>query len=86
MATGNYGIVRPADVDNQDIQIFYNYTPTRQTISGSMTELDSESLLSSVSGGINTTIKGIKNLNLPADIFGSTDKYKILDRKKENNI
>ena len=86
MATGNYGIVRPADVDNQDIQIFYNYTSSRQGVGGSMTELDSESLISDVNGGINSTISGIKNLNLPADIFGSTGIYNILVRPRENNI
>ena len=86
MATGNYGIVRPADVDNQDIQIFYNYTSSRQEVGGSMTELDSESLISDVNGGINSTISGIKNLNLPADIFGSTGIYNILVRPRENNI
>jgi len=86
MATGNYGIVRPADVNNEDIQIFYNYAPTRQTVAGTMTELDSESLISDVTGGINTTINGIKNLNLPADIFGSTGIYNILIRPRETNI
>tara|TARA_R100001509_G_scaffold52119_1_gene28562 strand:+ start:66570 stop:67445 length:876 start_codon:yes stop_codon:yes gene_type:complete len=86
MATGNYGIVRPADVNNEDIQIFYNYTPSRQTISGTMTELDSASLITDVNGGINSVISGIKNLNLPADIFGSTGIYNILIRPRETNI
>ena len=31
MAIGTYGITRPSDVDVNDVEIYYNYTPDRQT-------------------------------------------------------
>ena len=32
MATGNYGTIRPADVAVEDVEIFYSYTPTRESL------------------------------------------------------
>ena len=32
MATGTYGIVRPADVSPEDVEIFYHFTPSRDKI------------------------------------------------------
>jgi len=32
MAVGTYGTTRPADVNIEDIDIYYNYTPSREII------------------------------------------------------
>ena len=32
MATGNYGTIRPADVSVDDVEIFYSYTPNRESL------------------------------------------------------
>ena len=40
MATGNYGTIRPADVSAQDIEIFYSFTPNRESV----TEVDLQPL------------------------------------------
>ena len=32
MATGTYGIVRPADITPEDVEIFYHFTPSRDSI------------------------------------------------------
>ena len=32
MATGNYGIVRPADITPDDVEIFYHFSPSRNSI------------------------------------------------------
>ena len=32
MATGTYGIVRPADITPDDVEIFYHFTPSRDKI------------------------------------------------------
>jgi hypothetical protein len=32
MATGTYGIVRPADISPDDVEIFYHYTPSRDKV------------------------------------------------------
>ena len=31
-ANGTYGIVRPADINPDDVEIFYHYTPSRDKI------------------------------------------------------
>ena len=31
MATGNYGTIRPANVSPDDVDIFYTYSPSRDT-------------------------------------------------------
>ncbi len=32
MATGTYGIVSPADISPDDVEIFYHYTPSRDKV------------------------------------------------------
>jgi hypothetical protein len=32
MATGTYGIVRPADISPDDVEIFYHFTPSRDSV------------------------------------------------------
>ena len=88
MATGNYGVVRPADVTTEDIQMFYNFAPNRQTPISSMFELDATSLLSEIPepllvNGIAQSYQGLKNLTLPADQFGATGIYNIIIRPRQ---
>ncbi len=88
MATGNYGIVRPSDVNNEDIQLFYNYAPNRQTSPSSMRELSAPSLLGEVSeplfvNGVSQNYEGLKNLTLPASQFGATGVYNIMIRPRK---
>lgn len=88
MATGNYGIIRPSDVTNEDVQIFYNYSANRQSPAGAMTELDATSLLQDTSSplvvnGVNSSFSGFKNLILPADTFSALGIYNIIIRPRE---
>ena len=83
MATGNYGIVRPSDVAVDDVQIFYNFAPDRQTPATNMTQLDATTLLSDVGqpllvNGISQSYQGLKNLALPAQNFGRLGIYNIM--------
>ncbi|MDB4326196.1 hypothetical protein N9966_00105 [bacterium] len=83
MATGNYGIVRPSDVSSEDIQIFYNFAPNRQTPVSAMIELEASSLLNDISepllvNGISQNYEGLKNLTLPADQFGAVGIYNLM--------
>jgi len=87
MATGNYGVVRPSDVNNEDVQIFYNYAPDRQTTVSNMTELDATSILSDIQqpilvNGISDSFQGLKNLALPANNFGALGIYNIMVRPR----
>ena len=45
MAIGTFGITRPADVGISDIDIYYNYTPNRETLNDTMFKLDADEVL-----------------------------------------
>jgi|TARA_R110002153_G_scaffold68277_3_gene181234 hypothetical protein len=88
MATGNYGVVRPSDVSSEDVQIFYNYSSTRQASVTGLIELDAESLLTdvvsnSVVNGLQQNLAGFKNLTLPSDTFGAIGIYNMVIRPRE---
>lgn len=91
MAIGIYGITRPADVSIEDIDMYYNYTPNRQTEDNSMFKLDATELLqycelpeddeNYISGGENL-MEGMYNLRLPATIFSQLGIYTIYIKPK----
>ena len=88
MATGNYGVIRPADVSPQDIQIFYNFAPDRNTVPTGFFELDATSVISRFNlptnpAAINTFLPGLYNLNLPANQFSQKGIYNIIVRPRE---
>lgn len=91
MATGNYGVVRPADVSVDDIQIFYNYTPSRNIKPSPLTELSADSLLETVTSpidlnGVASALPGLYNLNLPANIFSQKGFYNIIIKPREYRL
>lgn len=85
MATGTYGIVRPADVTPDDVEIFYTFSPTRDTQGDGLIKLDSNQVLlkmdnpnkgqSGVSGF--ELFGGMYTLKLPVAQFGSKGFYTI---------
>ncbi len=92
MAIGNYGIVRPADVSFDDIDMFYNYTPNRETSNNDMIRMTPvEDFLSyinlptgddiEIANGDNI-LEGLYNLKLPATIFNQLGIYTIYIRPK----
>jgi len=91
MATGNYGIIRPADVSTEDIQIFYNFTPSRNIKPSPLIELDAISLLQPVTSpidvnGATTIIGGLYDLILPANTFSQVGFYNIIIRPREYRL
>ena len=46
MAVGTQGTLRPADVSVNDISVYYNYTPNRETSNDIIFALDAEEILS----------------------------------------
>lgn len=84
-----YGITKPSTVRPEDVEIFYNYRPTRNSDEGKKTfsKLDSNYLTKAVSDvGVyeDTNIPGLYNLSLPADIFGKVGYYTIYIKPKEH--
>jgi hypothetical protein len=85
--TGTYGIVRPSDVSPEDVEIFYHFTPSREsTGNNSLIKLNSADVLirtdnpNKVQSGISgfEVFGGMYTLKLPASIFGVKGIYTII--------
>ena len=87
MATGNYGVVRPADVTIDDIQVFYSFAPNRNATPTPLLELDSGSVITrfqspnTVNGSFNL-FAGLYNLTLPEHF----SIWSLIDDAKNINI
>ena len=90
MAVGSYGIIRPADVSPDDVEIFYHYVSGRtSTAPVSLKTLNSSSVLTPVYHGNDTTddtnapnlevLGGLYNLKLESDkaIFFVSEKLNL---------
>jgi hypothetical protein len=97
MAVGTYGVTRPADVDVNDIDMYYKYVPNRQTSDdGAFIKLDAAELLSYCTlpeddpNYVNYTtpqegqnlLEGLYNLRLPASTFNQLGIYTIYIKPK----
>ena len=98
MASGNYGINRASDVNIEDIDMYYNYAPDRQTnnidiIPLVATELLSYFYLPSTDPNFipvvnpslvenSNVLEGLYNLRLPAAIFNQLGIYTIYIKPK----
>jgi len=81
---GTYGIVKPANINVNDVDIFYHYRPTRSTDSANFPDfkqIDSSLLVKQTVGG--SELNGMYNLKLPLDLFGETGIYTIYIKPKE---
>jgi hypothetical protein len=89
MAIGIYGNVRSADVDINNIGMYYNYTPSREISNNTMFLLNAAELLSycllpadeQIANNENT-LEGLYNLTLPATIFNQIGIYTIYIKPK----
>ena len=86
MATGNYGTIRPADVSAQDIEIFYSFTPNRESVTEvDLQPLDPAQVLVPASNpdNVNEIFGGLYTLKLPTSVFGTKGFYSIIIRPKQ---
>ena len=94
MAVGSYGIIRPADVSPDDVDILYHYTSGRtSTASVTLKKLTSSNVLTPVYHNTGTTtdtqaqnveiLGGIYNLKLSADDFSNLGIYTLHLRPKQ---
>jgi len=92
MAIGNYGIVRPSDVDVNNINVYYNYTPNRETLTPEIYSLNANEVLTynylpadeqlvAVNANANI-LEGLYNLLLPATVFNQLGIYTIYLKPK----
>jgi hypothetical protein len=93
MATGTYGVVRPADITPDDVDIFIHFTPNRNSLGDvTITKLENPSdyLIpiddpSKGDSGINTfqLFGGVYTLKLPVSEFGAKGFYTIIIKPVE---
>lgn len=89
MAIGTYGIVRPSDVLIDDISMYYNYMPSRETPNNIILPLTPSEILTynflpdieQISGNENL-LEGLYTLTLPAAIFNQLGIYTIYIKPK----
>jgi hypothetical protein len=81
MATGTYGIVRPADVTPNDVEIFVFYSPSRNSSNTRVFKLPTTNLLQVDSPNkVGTTFEifgGLYTLKLPLNDFSAKGIYSI---------
>jgi hypothetical protein len=90
MAIGTYGIVRPSDVNIEDIDMYYNYIPNRQANSPDLIKLNANELLTynylpsddPNAVGSENLLEGLYNLKLPASTFNELGIYTIYIKPK----
>jgi len=91
MALGTYGIVRPADVSPEDVDIFLHYTTSRDvTDNFTLKKLNTANILtpyfhnSNTGGNPNVEILGgLYNLRLPSSEFNKIGIYTLMIRPAE---
>ena len=86
MATVNYGTIRPADVSIDDVEIFYSYTPNRESLTTvELQSLDPAEVLIPANNpnNVNEIFGGLYTLKLPTSVFGSKGFYSIIIRPKQ---
>lgn len=95
MSTGVYGIVRPSDVTIDDIDIFYSFSPNRETLNNIIERLNPFDVLTPLSldeddelyeNNSDNILEGLYNLRLPAEIFNELGIYNIYIRPKTHII
>lgn len=86
-ASGNFGVVRPADVDPSSCEIFYHYTPSRDSVGNTtLLKLDPNVVLipidnpNKIQSGVSgfELFGGMYTLQLPVANFGTKGFYTII--------
>jgi hypothetical protein len=92
MATGTYGIVRPADINIDDVEIFYHYTPSRDRIGNNgLIKLNPSDVLFKIDNPNKTqsnvtgfeVFGGMYTLKLPVGVFNQKGFYTIVIKPVE---
>jgi hypothetical protein len=88
MATGTYGIIRPSDVLPEDVEIFYNFTPSRDTLTNTLVKIPNVSDVLIPANNPNRTgsfelFGGMYTLKLPVSIFSNKGIYTIVIKPAE---
>jgi hypothetical protein len=85
MAIGTIGNIRPSDVNIEDIDVVYTFSPNRQTEPVIVTTIPSIDILSEINIG-EDLVQGLYNLRLDPDIFNQIGIYNIYIKPKEYKL
>lgn len=88
MANGNYGNIRPADVNISDMEVFLHYTPSRgQVGDDTLTKLDANSVILEMNNPNNSdgfeVFGGLYTLKLPSTTVNKKGIFTIIIKPKE---
>lgn len=84
MATGFYGINRPADVSPEDTEVVMIYTENREaTTIPTVRRLSSSTVLNQLTDDEGSNIQGLYNLTLPSTQFNELGVYNIYIKPRE---
>lgn len=92
MATGTYGIVRPADINIEDVEIFYHFTPSRDRVGNNgLIKLNPNEVLFKIDNPNKTqsnitgfeVFGGMYTLKLPVATFNQKGFYTIIIKPVE---
>lgn len=90
MATGTYGNNRASDINVNDLDMFYTFSPSREENSNQVFRLNPETLIEPLLMpndeqivGQDNLLGGMYNLTLPATIFNQIGYYTLFIRPKE---
>lgn len=92
MATGNYGIVRPATAGPDDMEIYYTYTPSRDKLPTiPLQQLNPSQVISRFNHPIPDAngiplFDGLYNLQLPVANFSAKGIYTVIIKPKEIRV
>lgn len=95
MAVGTFGISRAADVKLEDISVYYNYTPDRETNNNVIFSLNASEILEycflpddeqDIANYSENLLEGLYNLKLPASVFNQLGIYTIYIKPKVTPI
>lgn len=90
MSNGVYGLTVPANITADDIDIFYSYSPSRNSddmVNSEFEKLDSNLLtptvLNTKVNSYDTVVEGVHNLKLPLSKFNKKGFYNVYIKPKE---
>ncbi len=90
MSIGVYGNIKPSDVKTDDISVYYNYVPNRETNNSVFNSIVASDILTQVSlpttesiaGYTENILEGLYDLKLPATVFSSAGIYTLYIKPK----
>lgn len=83
MAIGTYNTSRPSTVDPKDVEVYYTFSPNRETRPTAPVALDATSVLNAENDSSGMKMGGLYTLRLPASEFNRLGIYNVYIRPRQ---